>query len=109
MLHLLFKGLLNEDENKDNHANWKEWRSLQIYDIESDQFVAEWFYVVATTDELAQKFVSTKMASPSSILVQPIFNELELLAFAKNKFEKLTFNDWPDFYTKMSKEFTYVD
>jgi hypothetical protein len=110
MLDLTLDGFIEEGETKTDGSIWERWLALKITDNESSRSVAEWFYVVATSEQGSVELLSeNSRATPASVLIQATFNEEELQQFAHDKFAKLIFNNWPDFYEKMSQEFTYSD
>ena len=118
MLHILFDGLVKEEEphkhrvpwkkeGKSTDVSWQEWRALRLVDVDSNTPVAEWFYVVACDKKTYDSLPREEDKSP--YLVMEKYSENNLLKFTKDKLNKLQFSDWGDFYKKMSVEFVWED
>lgn len=111
MLTITFQGLGNEfnsDLHSNNDSTWIQWRHLILFDLGTGQNVAEWFYVAACSKEYSLKNDLSEVEKVA-MLVQDTYDEDALLEFAREKFDAMSFRDWDDFYTQMSKSFVYED
>ena len=100
-----------DDLKADNDDNsWIEWRYLEIIDNVSKRRVAEWFYVGACSQKyMVKNAIDLTEIEKKSIIIQEVFDEKALFDFAKEKFSRLEFNNWDEFYERMSKEFVHED
>lgn len=95
-------------EEVDGGKGWIEWRVLGLVDDKMAN--PEWFCVAACNEYYFDKKIrhleDTKMAS---YLIEDTFSESQLFEFTSKKFSRLVFNNWDDFYEKMSREFFIYD
>lgn len=111
MLSISFQGLGNEfnRELRPNNTNvWIRWRYLILFDHGTEQTISEWFYVAACSKEYILKNNLSK-SEKEATLIQNDFDEDALLEFARGKFNAMSFKNWDDFYSQMSKSFVYED
>lgn len=107
MIEVKLQGFVESENTRqeiDNGTGWIEWRILDLAD--RDKVNPEWFYVAACNQYYFDKLPRD---SRSGYFVQDMFDAGQLLSSVRKVFEKLTFDNWDDFYDKMSKHFMYED
>ena len=111
MLNIKFHSISEDfpDQRRDIDDAWIQWCGLRLKDQSRNAEIPERFYVVACSQEYlgTHKVELSDAEDTNALLLQRRFNHEQVLSFARDKFNALAFENWDDFYKKMSGEFVY--
>ena len=111
MLDVQIEGFVKEPDSLktiDNGQGWMISRALSLKDKKTDSYIAEWFYVAAC-NQYYYEYIERNSKLKVGYYIQEKFDEDAFFTRVKDDFNKLSFDDWDDFYVKMSKMFEYED